>query len=93
MPQVTDKLYYIMYRVHIAWAGFELTTLLMKGTNYTGKNKSNYHTFMTTTDPVNHSKCMNKIVDHKRQVKFDFGIIIFGVMPLICRKKSKISAQ
>jgi hypothetical protein len=31
--------------------GFELTTLVMIGIDYTGSCKSNYHTIMTTTAP------------------------------------------
>jgi hypothetical protein len=46
--KVTDKLYKIMlYWVHLVWARFELTTLVMNGTDCIGSCKSNHHTIMT----------------------------------------------
>jgi hypothetical protein len=44
MSQITDKLdHIILYRVQLAWAEFELTTLVVMDTDCTGSCKSNYN--------------------------------------------------
>ena len=53
----TDKLYHIMlYQVILAWVGFELTTLVVIGTDCIGSCKSNYHTITTMTVPLTYGK-------------------------------------
>ena len=42
----------ILYQVHLAWAGLELTTLVVIGTDCIGSFRSNYNTFTTPRLPL-----------------------------------------
>jgi FlaA1/EpsC-like NDP-sugar epimerase len=42
----------ILYLVHLAWVGFELTKSVVIGTDSTGSCLFNYHTITNTTAPV-----------------------------------------
>ena len=51
---LTNFIIYIvmLYWVHLAWAGFELTTSVVINTDCISSCKSNYHTITTTTGPL-----------------------------------------
>jgi hypothetical protein len=44
----------MLYRVHLAWAGFDLTALAMIDTDCIDSCKSNYHKIRATTISSNH---------------------------------------
>jgi len=44
----------MLYRVHLSWAGFALTTLVVIDTDYIGSYKSNYYMITTTTVPFSY---------------------------------------
>jgi hypothetical protein len=56
---VTDKLYHkCCIEYTLQWTRFELTTLVVIGTDCTGSCKSNYHTITTTTAPFLMGMCL-----------------------------------
>ena len=61
----------MLYRVRLAWAGFELTTLVAIGTDYIGSYKSNYYAITTTMAPSNcwPSLSITKINDNCSDVR------------------------
>ena len=59
LPQVTDKLYYIMLYTSPR-SRFELTTSVVIGTDYIGSCNSNHHTITDTKGKILHHVPMYK---------------------------------
>ena len=76
--KITCKLYHIMlHRVHLALKRFELTTLVVIGTECTYSCKFKYNTMMVTADPqlfeVGFMSCCGLCVSLR--------ILVFNIMP------------
>ena len=65
--------YIMLYRVHLVWAGFELTALVLIGTDCICNCKSNYPTIGTTTIPYASGTLWSW---HLNQIIFLIGTLI-----------------
>ena len=72
----------MLYRVHLARVGIELTTLVVIGTDCTNSCKSNYHTIMTAPT----SLCGLIMVDR-------YGYIIITQTLMLLLKKGILMSQ
>ena len=76
-PPVTShwQAYHILlYRDHLAWVGFKLTTSVVIATDCTGSCKSNYHTITTVMDPIEKNFTCVIINMHKVWLTFRAGL-------------------
>ena len=76
----------MLYRVHLAWAGFELTMLMVMSTHCIGSCKSNYHTITTTK--TSHYSVDNNEIRKERNYESDIlktqthqAILLFSQKP------------
>ena len=69
------------------WTGFEITTVVMIGTNCTGCCKSNYHTILATTTPLNLSET------EKEKENLDISICVMRYYTIKCWNCQKILKQ
>jgi len=74
----------MLYRVHLARVGFELTTLVVIGTDCANSCNYNYHTIMTMTAPA--SLCGLIMVDR-------YGYIIITQTLMLLLKKGILMSQ
>ena len=100
---LTNFIKYCCIEYTSPWKGFELTTLAVIGTDYTGCCKSNYHTITTTTAPLmiyivlrlrpskQKEKCYNFVQGPSYSRLLSYGSVIWKVLKIIDAKCSILS--
>ena len=68
----------MLYRVHLTWTGYELTTSVVIGTDCIGSCKSNYHTLTVTTALI--FKFIKKYIFHSIHIGLYFFINEFNLI-------------
>ena len=83
---LTNFITYMLYRVHLTWVGFELTTLVAICTDCIGSCKSNYHTITATAAPIFlysrfHFDLWSKTLHYTYPIKFCTTITLQRPLP------------
>jgi hypothetical protein len=77
-------------RVHLAWAGFALTTIVVINTDYIGSYKSNYHTI--TTSAASYVSSIRLVVSSIRLVVSSIRLVVSSIRLVVSSIRLVVSS-